>query len=124
MEKSPGSVRKVTYAEGIHGLTPSIGQRPLGPYNNAKGEQLTLTQKIESVDEENKTMTYSVVDGDILKLYKSYQATFTVSSKGDGTLVIYSGVYEKQNEQVPDPGEFTGIVSKTLYGLDAYLLQA
>ncbi|KZV43137.1 MLP-like protein 423 [Dorcoceras hygrometricum] len=69
-------------------------------------------------------MTYSVVDGDILKLYKSFQATFTVSSKGDGTLVIYSGVYEKQNEQVQDPGEFTGIIIKALYGLDAYLLQA
>ncbi|XP_075515997.1 MLP-like protein 423 [Primulina tabacum] len=101
---SPGSVRKITYAQGV----------PLTP----------ITQKIESVDEENKKMTYSVVDGDILKLYKSFRATLAVSAKGDGTLVIYSGEYEKRNEQVQDPDEFTGIIIKALHRLDDYLLQA
>ncbi|XP_073122685.1 MLP-like protein 423 [Henckelia pumila] len=101
---SPGSVRRINYAKGV----------PLTP----------ITQKIESVDEEAKKMTYSVVDGDILKLYKSFRAHFAVSGKDEGTLVIYSGEYEKINEQVQDPGEFTGIIIKSLYGLDAYLLQA
>ncbi|XP_073135876.1 MLP-like protein 423 [Henckelia pumila] len=86
----------------------------------------TITEKIELVDHEKKTMSYSVIDGDILKLYKSFKATMAVKSKGDGngTLVIYSGEYEKLNEKVPDPDNITGFILNALRGLDAYLLQA
>lgn len=85
----------------------------------------TLTEKIESVViNENMTMSYSVIDGDILKLYKVFKAPMAVRSKGDGTLVTYSGEYEKLNEQVPNPDSITGFILNALHGLDAYLLQA
>ncbi|KZV50666.1 MLP-like protein 423 [Dorcoceras hygrometricum] len=99
---SPGSVRLIKY----------------GPEVPLK----TITEKIELVDEENKKMSYSVIDGDILKLYTVFKATMEASSKGDGTLVTYSGEYERLNEQVPHPDNVTGFILNALLALDAYLL--
>ncbi|XP_058115419.1 MLP-like protein 423 [Magnolia sinica] len=102
---SVGSVRLVHFAEGIPIIT-------------------TSKEKIEAADEEKKTVSYSVIDGDLINFYKTFKATFQVTPKGDGSLAKWSIEYEKANEDVPDPNLFQEFASKTFTELDAYLLKA
>ncbi|KAH7570241.1 hypothetical protein JRO89_XS05G0074700 [Xanthoceras sorbifolium] len=65
--KAPGSIRLFTYADG----SPLVK---------------VSTEKIEHVDEVNKKVSYSVIDGDLLKYYKVFKGFISVTPKGDGSL--------------------------------------
>ncbi|KAL0296965.1 UNVERIFIED_CONTAM: hypothetical protein Sradi_6748600 [Sesamum radiatum] len=71
-----------------------------------------MKQRIELVDEANKTLIYNVIGGNIMKYYKSYKSITSVSDKqgdsdgdGDGALVKCRVEFEKAavEQQVPDP---------------------
>ncbi|GAB4839837.1 hypothetical protein Ancab_020547 [Ancistrocladus abbreviatus] len=63
--KSVGSVRLVKFTEGVPMVT-------------------TTKEKIEEVDEAKKTLSYSVVEGELLKYFKSFKAKLAVAPKGEG----------------------------------------
>ncbi|KAL8137738.1 hypothetical protein V2J09_003739 [Rumex salicifolius] len=102
--KAVGSVRLVKYAEGIPFVT-------------------TSKEKIEEVDVENKTVSYSVIDGELLEILKKFKAKLVVSAncKGEGSLVKWSLEYEKAKEEVPDPDLLTEFATTNFKDLDAYL---
>ncbi|XP_050119415.1 MLP-like protein 423 [Malus sylvestris] len=79
-------------------------------------------ETIDAVDEVGKAVAYKVIDGDLLKYYKSFKCTLTVTPKGDGSLVKWSSVYEKANEQVPEPSIIKDFAAKNFLELDAYVL--
>ncbi|RZC75116.1 hypothetical protein C5167_050598 [Papaver somniferum] len=101
-------------------------------------------KKLGSVDEVTKTITYSVIGGDLLKLYKSYEPNFTLIPKistitsakneGDddkveekdetigGGTVKWSVKYEKVNEMVPEPNMVKAMIYKTILILDEHVL--
>ncbi|XAR72232.1 hypothetical protein NMG60_11018802 [Bertholletia excelsa] len=58
---------------------------------------------IEAIDEENKSVTFKVIEGDLIELYKTFIATVHVDTKGDKNLVTWTFEYEKLNEGVEDP---------------------
>ncbi|XP_027099500.2 MLP-like protein 423 [Coffea eugenioides] len=103
--KSVGSVRLVKYAEGSPEITFS-------------------KEKIEFVDEGNKTVRYSVIEGDLLKFYKLFKATLVVSPKGDGSLVKWICEFEKTSDEIPNPDIIKDFAAKNFQELDAYLLKA
>ncbi|KAI3846866.1 hypothetical protein MKX03_008459 [Papaver bracteatum] len=91
-------------------------------------------KRLENLDELTKT-TYSVIGGDLLKLYKSYEPQLKVApsdhkvfdeedekvEKRGGT-VKWSVKYEKVNEMVPEPYMIKEMIYKTLVKLDEYIL--
>ncbi|KAI3971797.1 hypothetical protein MKW92_001222 [Papaver armeniacum] len=102
-------------------------------------------KRIEDVNELTKTIIYSVIGGDLLKLYKSYEPRITVAprindfttkngddkivdeqdekdEKGGGGTVKWSVKYEKVNEMVPDPYMIKTMISETMLKLDEYIL--
>ncbi|KAA8529535.1 hypothetical protein F0562_033666 [Nyssa sinensis] len=103
--KSVGSVRLVTYAEGL----------PLVSFSK---------EKIVAVDEAKKTFSYSIVEGDLLKYYKSFKATLAVSPKGDGSLVQWSCEFEKASEEIADPNIIKDFAVKNFIELDDYIHKA
>ncbi|CAI9092856.1 OLC1v1028198C1 [Oldenlandia corymbosa var. corymbosa] len=103
--KSVGTIRLVKYAEGSPEITFS-------------------KEKIEVVDEGNKTVSYSVIDGDLLKFYKVFKPTLVVSSEGDGSVVKWSCEFEKASEEIPNPDIIKEFAVKNFQELDAYLLKA
>ncbi|XP_022151242.1 MLP-like protein 423 [Momordica charantia] len=103
--KAVGSVRLITYAEGSELAKES-------------------KEKIEAVDEEKKTVSYSVIEGDLLKYYKSFKGHISVSPKGEGSSVKWSCEYEKASEEIPDPHIIKDFVVKNFRELDDYTLQA
>ncbi|KAF8378318.1 hypothetical protein HHK36_029657 [Tetracentron sinense] len=103
--KSVGSVRLLKFAEGMPIVTVS-------------------KEKVDTVDEANKVVAYSVIDGDILNFYKNFKANLQVTPNGDGSLVKWTCEFEKASGDVPDPNLMQDTAVKSFHGLDAYLLQA
>ncbi|KAM7484265.1 hypothetical protein LguiA_000274 [Lonicera macranthoides] len=103
--KSVGSVRLVKLAEGSHVVSSSV-------------------EKIEVVDEGNKTAEYSVTGVDIIKYYKSFKAKINVIPKVNGSLVKWSCEYEKASEEIPDPTIVKDFAANIFQRLDAFILNA
>lgn len=81
-------------------------------------------EKIEVVDEGNKTVEYSVTGVDIIKYYKSFKAKINVIPKVNGSLVKWSCEYEKASEEIPDPTIVKDFAANIFQRLDAFILNA
>ncbi|CAI9781325.1 unnamed protein product [Fraxinus pennsylvanica] len=57
----------------------------------------TVTLRTEAINDEQRTLTYKALDGDVLKLYPSYQFAIAVSD------VKWTIEYEKALPVVPTP---------------------
>ncbi|KAI4339347.1 hypothetical protein MLD38_024300 [Melastoma candidum] len=103
--KCPGSVRLINYAEGS----------PLVKVSK---------EKIDNVDEGKKEVSYSIIDGDLLKYYKNFNGTISVIPKGEGSLVKWSCGFEKASDEVPDPHIIKDFAIENFKDLDSFLLKA
>ncbi|KAL2464865.1 MLP-like protein [Abeliophyllum distichum] len=103
--KSVGSIRLIKYAPGWSTIA-------------------TTKEKIEFVDEEKKSLSYTSIDGDLLKYYKNFKAHLVITPKGDGSLVKWSCEFEKASEEIPNPHLIRDFAVKNFKDLDAYLLKA
>ncbi|KAF5443173.1 hypothetical protein F2P56_035755 [Juglans regia] len=103
--KSVGSVRLVTYGEG----SPIVK---------------ISKEKIDAFDEANKTMAYTVVEGDILKFYKHFRCHITVTPKGDGSTAKWLCEFQKATDEVPDPHVIKDFVAKNFKEMDELALKA
>ncbi|KAJ8625395.1 hypothetical protein MRB53_033929 [Persea americana] len=102
--KSPGSTRFLQFVEG----------HPLG----------NVLERIDSIDDEKMTFTYSVIGGDsMVGLYTKYQATVQIIPKGNGCVAKWAVQYEKVNEDVHDPYAAVDFISGVLHTLDEYVLK-
>lgn len=81
-------------------------------------------EKIDSVDEAEKFVTYSIIDGDLLKFYKNFNGCIKVIPKGDGSLVKWSCGFEKVSEEIPDPHVIKDFAIQNFKELDEFILKA
>ncbi len=58
---------------------------------------------VEDINEEKRSITFKIIEGDLLELYKTFSFTVHVDKKGQGSLVTWTLNYEKLNESIPDP---------------------
>lgn len=80
-------------------------------------------EKVEMVDDENKVVTYSVVDGELVNFYKNFKITLKVVPAKDGAVVNWAMEFDKANEQVPEPDVIKETAAKTFHDLEDYLLK-
>nr|GLL31984.1 MLP-like protein 423 [Ipomoea trifida]GMD13391.1 MLP-like protein 423 [Ipomoea batatas]GMD19563.1 MLP-like protein 423 [Ipomoea batatas]GMD21206.1 MLP-like protein 423 [Ipomoea batatas] len=100
--KAIGSIRLIKYGEGAPLLT-------------------FAKEKIDAVDDEKKTVSYHVLEGDILKHYKHFKAFLCVTPKGDGSLVKWWCEFDKASPEVPEPHFIRDAAVKTFKDLEAFL---
>ncbi|KAK6157591.1 hypothetical protein DH2020_011839 [Rehmannia glutinosa] len=67
---------------------------------------------IEAIDEEKKLVTFKVIEGDLMKLYKTFKLIVHVDTSGDDNLVTWTLEYEKLSEDVPHPHTIMDILLK------------
>ena len=67
------------------------------------GQAKVAKEKIEAIDDTNKSVTFKVIEGDLLQEYKSFKIVVQATPKGEGSLVHWSLEYEKLKEDVPEP---------------------
>ncbi|KAL0377992.1 UNVERIFIED_CONTAM: Kirola [Sesamum radiatum] len=79
---------------------------------------LTVTVKIEAIDESAKSITFTALEGDLLVLYKSFQATLTVSEG----LATWTFVFEKATLLTPPPELYVPLAITLSTLVDAFLL--
>ncbi|OAY57157.1 MLP-like protein 34 [Manihot esculenta] len=73
--------------------------------------------KLEAIDDARKTMIFDVVEGDVLKMYKSFKAKVEIGAD----YVKWSLEYEKANNNIPDPDVYLDMAAKLSKGIDAHL---
>ncbi|XVF85374.1 hypothetical protein PTKIN_Ptkin17bG0112500 [Pterospermum kingtungense] len=102
--KSVGSVREWSYDAG--------------------GDTEAVKETIEAIDDESKSITYSAIEGGMMKYYNTFKSTVNVTAAGEGSLVKWTLEYEKKNENIPDPIKYLDLVANLTRDIDAYLVNA
>ncbi|KAK6125408.1 hypothetical protein DH2020_040835 [Rehmannia glutinosa] len=82
------------------------------------GIPVSATVKIEVIDDAAKSITFAVLEGDVLLLYKSFKATLTVS-EGSAQWTIS---FEKSTILTPPPELYIPLVITICTLVDAFLL--
>ncbi|MCL7047664.1 hypothetical protein MKW94_026809 [Papaver nudicaule] len=148
-EVLPETYKSIEVVEDVNGeKNGSVTLWKMNPSTLIEGAPAMMEEKkkLGSVDEVTKTITYSVIGGDLLKLYKTYEPYFklipkisSVTAKNEdekivdakveekdeiveGGTVMWSVKYEKVNEMVPEPNMVKGMIFKTILILDEYVL--
>ncbi|KAE9588969.1 putative START-like domain-containing protein [Lupinus albus] len=88
------------------------------------GKQSHYKERLDAIDERNKTITYTLFDGDFNKNYNVFKLLFQVIEKGNNVFIKWTIDYEKMNENVEPPYDFMDHLTKSTKEIDAFLLKA
>ncbi|KAL2347444.1 hypothetical protein Fmac_001444 [Flemingia macrophylla] len=89
------------------------------------GKVTTCKEKVESVDEQNKTINYKLFDGDIDNQFKDFKLIFqAIDTDHGGAVIKWSIEYEKIGEEVDPPYGYIEYVHKCTKDIDGHLLKA
>ncbi|KAL0807439.1 PREDICTED: MLP-like protein 43 [Brassica oleracea var. oleracea] len=88
------------------------------------GEAKVARERIEAVDPEKNLITLRVIEGDLMKEYKSFLATLQVTPKhgGTGSIVHWHLEYEKIGEDVAHPETLLQLCVEMSKEIDEHLL--
>ncbi|KAK7308726.1 hypothetical protein VNO77_42352 [Canavalia gladiata] len=91
-----------------------------------EGRKKSAKEKIESIDDHNKLISYSLFDGDINENYKSLKVTLQVIDKEIGGIVKWTIEYEKLKENISaaSPDSYLDFAVKVSQDIDAHLVKA
>ncbi|OWM86175.1 MLP-like protein 43 [Punica granatum] len=89
------------------------------------GERKVAKEKIEAIDDEKRSTTFRVVDGDLTKLYKKFILIFQATPKeGIGGVARWTLEYEKLSEEVPEPYATLEFCAQVTKDIDSHLKSA
>ncbi|KAL7000936.1 hypothetical protein U1Q18_002088 [Sarracenia purpurea var. burkii] len=88
-----------------------------------EGKKKIAKEIIEAIDEENKTLVFKVIGGDLLELYKFFKFTIHVDTKGENNLVTWTLDYEKLSEGVEDPNTLMDVCIDVTKDIETHHLQ-
>ncbi|KAI3994648.1 hypothetical protein MKX01_027538 [Papaver californicum] len=104
-----------------------LGTGFLWQFVPAGGSALMFKEKITAIDNKNRSITYTVLEGDVMKDFHSFNFNLDVTPKSgstDGTyLVKWSVEYEKANEDVADPVAILKSCELTTTEMNVHLLK-
>lgn len=87
------------------------------------GKQEEIKVIKEAIDEEKKSVTFKMIEGDLMELYKKFVVTLHVDTKGQSNLVTWTFDYEKLNENVPDPNSVMDFALKVTKDIETHHLK-
>ncbi|KAI3466977.1 hypothetical protein Pfo_023640 [Paulownia fortunei] len=96
---SPGNIQN---CDLHHGEWGTVGSVIYWNYTH-DGKERVSKQIIEAIDEKKKSVTFKLIEGDLMELYKTFKITVHVDTSGDDNLVTWTFEYEKLSEDVPHP---------------------
>ncbi|XP_021293108.1 MLP-like protein 28 [Herrania umbratica] len=107
----------------VEGDWNSVGSVRLWFYV-AAGNTETLKETTEAINDKSKTITFNILEGDLMKYYKSFKPILNVIALAQGSLVKWTLEYEKQNEGIPDPIRYEDFLRSWSKNVDGYLRNA
>ncbi|KAI4369070.1 hypothetical protein MLD38_017559 [Melastoma candidum] len=87
------------------------------------GKELTVKEKV-TFDEENKVITFYILEGDLVKDFKLFTARIKVipNEDGNGGVVKWTVDYEKISSDIGAPDSYMTMAEKLTKDVDAHLL--
>lgn len=79
---------------------------------------MSVKVKTEEINDEERSITMKVLEGDILQLYSSFGAKISVT---DG-FVNWTLEFEKNNDSAPNPDDYAKLATQITKVLNLYLL--
>ncbi|KAL0010621.1 hypothetical protein SO802_005729 [Lithocarpus litseifolius] len=76
---------------------------------------------MEPIDDKNHSLTYKVIGGLLLELYKSFKFVVQATPKGEGSLVRWTLEYEKLNVDDPELNTMLEFAIGLTKDMDAHL---
>ncbi|XP_047308268.1 kirola-like [Impatiens glandulifera] len=115
---TPTKIQNVDLHEGDWG---SVGSVLVGNYTQ-DGKEKVIKQRIEAIDEEKKLVSFKIIEGDLMELYKTCIFTVHVETHGENNLVTWTAEYEKLNEDVEDPTSMLDLCIAVTKDIDTHHL--
>ncbi|KAK4596737.1 hypothetical protein RGQ29_014683 [Quercus rubra] len=97
-------------------LKPAVKIHNIG--NNIE----TLKETVKAIDEQNKSISFKMLDGELLDTMKNMKSNMQVSTKGDQSLVKWTIEYENANQELP--ARYLDFLPGWTKAIEAYLLNA
>ena len=97
-------------------LKPAVKIHNIG--NNIE----TLKETVKAIDEQNKSISFKMLDGELLDTMKNMKSNMQVSTKGDQSLVKWTIEYENANQELP--ARYLDFLPGWTEAIEAYLLNA
>ncbi|XP_074309766.1 MLP-like protein 31 [Silene latifolia] len=105
----PGVISQITVQQGDWHSVGSIHKWDL----NMGGKSIYAVGRNDAIDEKTLKINRTIVEGELLKYYKSLKLHFQPIPKGNNgksCVMIFGLEYEKMDEDAPDPTEFFNFV--------------
>ncbi|KAG9129020.1 hypothetical protein Leryth_021706 [Lithospermum erythrorhizon] len=113
----PGTVQGVELHEGQWGTAGSVIC-----WNYVHDGVQSIGKEIVEPDMANKKIKFTMIEGDLLKLYKSFVITFHVDKFDEYHLVSWTFEYEKMNEDIPAPDSLMDLFTKITRDIESHHL--
>uniref|UniRef100_A0A199UB70 Bet v I/Major latex protein domain-containing protein n=2 Tax=Manihot esculenta TaxID=3983 RepID=A0A199UB70_MANES len=78
---------------------------------------------IETIDNVHLLTVFKVIEGDVLKEYKSFKLTVQATPKGEGSVVRWTLEYEKIHENIRDPYSLLEFIVQFSKDVSAHLVK-
>ncbi|KAL1189912.1 MLP-like protein 28 [Cardamine amara subsp. amara] len=117
---SPGNIQGCDLHEGDWG---KVGSIVFWNYVH-DGEAKVAKERIEAVEPEKNLIKFRVIEGDLMKEYKSFVLTIQVTPKhgGPGSIVHWHLEYEKISDEVAHPETLLQFCVEVSKEIDEHLL--
>lgn len=88
------------------------------------GKQKVGKDILEAIDKEKRSLTFNMIEGDLLELYKVFKIDFHVETHHGIDLVTWTLDYEKLKDEVEEPLTFLGALINLSKDIESYHLKA
>ncbi|KAK8627597.1 hypothetical protein V6N13_135205 [Hibiscus sabdariffa] len=97
------------------------------PYQQRQdGKDKVAKEVVEAVDPDKNLIVFRIIDGDLMKEYKSFLLTLQAfpKSEGSGSIVHWKMEYEKLHDGIDHPETLLQLGLEVSKDIDAHLTQA
>ncbi|XP_058728490.1 MLP-like protein 31 isoform X2 [Vicia villosa] len=104
---------------------PNIAEDVHGATLLEDGEEESAKGKIETIDDDNRVITFSLFDGNVSENYKSFKGTLQVMDGEYGAFVRWTFEYEKVKEDITGavPVSYLDLVADVTKDIDAHFVE-
>ncbi|CAI9785474.1 unnamed protein product [Fraxinus pennsylvanica] len=86
------------------------------------GKQKVAKDIVEAIDKEKRSLTFNVIEGDLIELDKVFKISFHVETHDDIDLVTWILDYEKLKDDIEEPLTFLGVLINLSKDIESYHL--
>ena len=89
----------------------------------ADGKARVTKERIEAVDKQNNSITFTVIEGDLTEKYKSFKFNIQCIPKEKGSVIHWVLEYEKLHDEIPDSHSMLQFCVEMSKDIDAHLME-